>query len=102
MQNRIWQEQCAATRQVRRRYGTTAAFDYLVGEKLLHHVSAAAKHPEFSAQLPMFIAEIRRIFDPGVFARDCQNLRQSWRNVRGVTQNLMMVYPAVHKSNLRH
>ena len=32
MQNRIWQEQCAATRQVRRRYGTTAAFDYLVGQ----------------------------------------------------------------------
>ena len=46
----------------------------LVGEKLLHHVSAAAKHPEFSAQLPMFIAEIRRIFDPGVFARELPKL----------------------------
>ena len=45
------------------RYGHLAAFDYLVGEKLLHYMSAAKKdRPEFARQLPVFVAGIRGLF----------------------------------------
>lgn len=59
---KIWQAQCDAARTIKARYGDAAAFDYLVGEKLLHFVSAAARRPEFAGQLPSFVSEIRKIF----------------------------------------
>lgn len=59
---KIWQEQCDATRGIKARYGDKAAFDYLVGEKLLHFVTAAKTSPEFARQLPAFVSEIRTIF----------------------------------------
>lgn len=58
----IWREQCEAAETVKARYGEQAAFDYLVGEKLLHFVSAAKDRPEFAAQLPAFVAGIRQLF----------------------------------------
>lgn len=60
----IWRDQCEATISIKARYGEQAAFDYLVGEKLLHFVSAARDHPEFASQLPAFVMEIRQLF-PG-------------------------------------
>jgi hypothetical protein len=38
--------------------------DYLIGEKLFHFVQAAETHPEFGAELPAFLAEIKRLFTP--------------------------------------
>ena len=58
----IWQEQCEAAQTIMARYGQTAAFDYLVAEKLLHYVSAAKDRPEFARQIPVFVAEVRRLF----------------------------------------
>ena len=58
----IWQEQCETTRTIRDRYGDQAAFDYLVGEKLVHFVAAAKDRPEFARHLPAFVAEVREIF----------------------------------------
>ena len=47
---------------IRARFGLKAAFDYLVGEKLISFVSAASRHPDFARDLPRFISEVRRMF----------------------------------------
>ena len=47
---------------IRARFGLKAAFDYLVGEKLIIFVSAASRHPDFARELPRFISEVRRMF----------------------------------------
>ena len=58
----IWIEQCEAARTIKTRYGVTAAFDYVVGEKLINFASAASQHPEFARELPRFVSEVRRMF----------------------------------------
>lgn len=61
---KIWVEQCDAATIIRQRYGPTAAFDYLVGEKLLHFADAAAERPEFARELPRFVTRVRELFTP--------------------------------------
>jgi hypothetical protein len=63
--HKIWIEQCAATEGIRENFGLTDALDYLIGEKLLTFVMASERDPEFAAELPAFVAEIRRLFAPG-------------------------------------
>jgi len=58
----MWTEQCEAGRSIKTRYGLKAAFDYVVGEKLMNFASAASQHPEFAGELPRFIFEVRRMF----------------------------------------
>ena len=58
----IWVEQCEAAEQIKRRYGSKAAFDYRVAEKLLNFADAAITHPEFARELPRFVAGIRGMF----------------------------------------
>lgn len=65
----IWREQCEATRNIKIRYGDSAAFDYLVGEKLIHFMTAAKDRPEFARRLPEFVSEVRRIFSANAIAR---------------------------------
>jgi len=36
--------------------------DYLIGEKIFSFVTAAERDPDFAAELPAFIAEIRQLF----------------------------------------
>ena len=60
----IWVEQCDATERIKQRYGLTAAFDYLVAEKLLNFADAAMRYPEFARELPRFVARVRRMFTP--------------------------------------
>jgi hypothetical protein len=55
-------EQCEAARTIKDRYGVTAAFDYIVGEKLMTFADAAADHPDFAKELPRFVSEVRRMF----------------------------------------
>jgi hypothetical protein len=45
-----------------RRYGTKAAFDYLVAEKLFNFAEAASSHPAFARELPRFVAHVRGLF----------------------------------------
>lgn len=59
----IWREQFDATAAIRERHGEKAALDYLVGEKLLHFTTASREHPVFAAQLPAFVARVRRMFE---------------------------------------
>jgi hypothetical protein len=60
--HKIWIEQCAATEDIREQFGTRNALDYLIGEKLFRFVMAAEQDSEFAAELPAFVAAIRRLF----------------------------------------
>jgi hypothetical protein len=60
--HKIWIEQCAATEDIRERFGLESALDYLIGEKIFSFVMASERDPDFAAELPAFIAEIRRLF----------------------------------------
>jgi len=62
--HRIWIEQCEAAQTIKARFGLEAAFDYLVGEKLVNFVTAASGHPYFARELPRFVSEVRRTFTP--------------------------------------
>jgi len=57
-------QQCEAARDIRLRYGAKAAFDYVVGEKLLNFAEAAAGRPDFARELPRFVARVRSLFAP--------------------------------------
>jgi hypothetical protein len=75
--HKIWIEQCEATEGIRDRYGLQRALDYLVGEKLFSFVHAAEQTPEFAAELPLFVAEIRRIFTAQVIRSYLDDLERS-------------------------
>jgi len=62
--HKIWIDQCEATEGIRERFGLDDALHYLIGEKLFSFVHAAEDDPDFAAELPAFVAEIRRIFTP--------------------------------------
>jgi hypothetical protein len=62
--HKIWIEQCEAAQTIKARFGLMAAFDYLVGEKLMSFASAASRHPDFARELPRFVSEVRRMFTP--------------------------------------
>ena len=62
--HQVWIEQCEAAQTIRTRFGLKAAFDYLVGEKLLNFAEAAANHADFARELPRFVSEVRRMFTP--------------------------------------
>jgi hypothetical protein len=58
----IWIDQCEAARDIRDAWGTRKALGYLIGEKFLNHISASDSEPSWAAKLPLFAAEISRIF----------------------------------------
>jgi hypothetical protein len=60
--HKIWVDQCEATEGIKERFGLQSALSYLIGEKLFHFVQAAETRPEFAAELPDFLQEIRSIF----------------------------------------
>ncbi|MGA3127787.1 MAG: hypothetical protein ABSD13_13830 [Candidatus Korobacteraceae bacterium] len=60
--HKIWIDPCEATEGIRDQYGLQRALDYLIGEKLFSFVHAAEQTPEFAAELPHFVTEIRRTF----------------------------------------
>src|SRR5438105_8759254 len=60
--HKIWIEQCEATEGIRERFGLGDALHYLIGEKLFSFIHASEEDPDFAAELPAFVAEIRRLF----------------------------------------
>ena len=80
----IWIEQCEAAQTIKARFGLTAAFDYLIGEKLMSFASAASRHPDFARKLPRIVSEMGRMFTR-------MRLAHSWRksNVRKTKGTLM-------------
>jgi hypothetical protein len=61
--HKIWIEQCQAARDIENEFGTVPAIKYLVGEKFLAYLQAAEHDPDFKAELPAFVAEIKTIFE---------------------------------------
>ena len=62
--HQVWIEQCEAAQTIRERFGLKAAFDYLVGEKLLNFAETASSHVDFARELPRFVSEVRHMFTP--------------------------------------
>jgi hypothetical protein len=60
---KIWIEQCRATKAIKRRFGAKSALDYLIGEKLIAFADAARDHPTFARELPLFLAAIWQLFN---------------------------------------
>jgi len=60
--HKIWVKQCAAAEHIKLRYGSKAAFDYIVAEKLFNFADAATAYPEFARELPRFVARVRGLF----------------------------------------
>ena len=73
----IWREQCEAARTIEDNFGVPKALDYLVGEKFLNFLEVAETAPEFRAEVPVFVAEIRTIFEPWQLAEFLQTARQT-------------------------
>ena len=61
--HKIWIDQCEAARDIREGFGLQKALGYLIGEKLLNFLRAAAQDPAFAGEVPSFAAEINEIFD---------------------------------------
>jgi len=75
--HKIWIEQCAATEDIRERFGLESALDYLIGEKLFSFVEAAEQDPLFAQELPFFVAEIRKLFTAGEIRAYLDHLERS-------------------------
>ena len=60
--HKTWIDQCDAARGIMERFGDRKALGYLIGEKLMDFVGYADTRPEFAAELPAFIAEVKAIF----------------------------------------
>src|SRR5271166_80346 len=72
---KIWIEQCEATRSIEDEFGTQKALAYLVGEKFLNYLEAAEKDSTFEAEVPAFVAEIKRLFEPWQLAECLEKAR---------------------------
>jgi hypothetical protein len=82
---KIWVQQCKATKGIRRRFGAKSALDYLIREKLLNFADAAEQRPEFARELPRFWAEVWRIFNQYEIAGYIASLRPKQRKrLRGL------------------
>jgi len=75
--HKIWIEQCAATVAIRERFGLDDALNYLIGEKLFSFVHASEEDPDFAAELPAFVAEIRRLFSTAEIAEFLDHLERT-------------------------
>ncbi len=59
----IWIEQCEAAQGIEVEFGTDKALAYLIGEKFINFLEAAECDAEVRAEIPAFVAEIKRIFE---------------------------------------
>jgi hypothetical protein len=60
---KIWVQQCKATKGIKRHFDVKSALDYLICEKLLNFADAPEQRLEFARELPRFLAEVWRIFN---------------------------------------
>ena len=60
---KVWIEQCKATKAIKRRFGAKSALDYLIGENLIMFAEASRDHQTFAKELPRCLAAIWRVFN---------------------------------------
>jgi hypothetical protein len=73
--HKIWIEQCEAARGIEDEFGTPQALDYLFGEKFINYLEAAEEEPEWTAEIPAFVAEIKTFFEPWQLAQYLETAR---------------------------
>ena len=76
--HKIWIEQCEAAKTIRARFGLKAAFDHVVGEKMMSFASAACQHPEFARELPRFVSGVRTMFTPEEITAQLTRMEREW------------------------
>lgn len=82
---KIWVDQCRATKGIKRRFGAESALDYLMREKLLNFAEAAERHPEFAREMPRFLSAVWRIFNQYEIAGYVASLKPKQRKkLRGL------------------
>ncbi len=62
--HKIWIEQCEAAEQIEAEHGTQKALGYLIGEKFLNFLEVAEEDRQWRSEIPLFVAEIKAIFEP--------------------------------------
>jgi len=60
----VWIAQCEAAEGIRDQWSSQKALGYVVGEKLVEFLRVAEQSPEWNEQVPLFMAELKRIFSP--------------------------------------
>jgi hypothetical protein len=73
----MWIEKCEAARMIEDEFGTDKALTYLIVEKFLAYLDAAENLPDFRAELPAFVAEIKTNFEPWQLEDFLKTARQS-------------------------
>ncbi len=74
---KIWIEQCEAARSIEDEFGTDKALAYLIGEKFLNFLEAADEDAAMRAEIPAFVAEVKRIFERWQLAEYLETARQT-------------------------
>ena len=75
--HKTWIEQSEASKALKDKFGTQKALEYLVGEKFINFLDAAETNADFRAEIPMFVAEIKTIFERGQLAEYLETARQT-------------------------
>jgi hypothetical protein len=86
---KVWVQQCRATKGIKRRFGAKSALEYLIREKLLNFAQEAERRPEFARELPRFLAEVWRIFNEFEIAGYVASLKPKQRKT---LQRLLYVH----------
>jgi hypothetical protein len=73
---KIWIDQCKAAQNIQEEFGNEKALGYLIGEKLLYFINVADDRPEWAEQLPLFVLEIKRIFQPWEIQEYLDNIKR--------------------------
>jgi hypothetical protein len=60
----IIRSQADATRSILEDFGPEKAMGYLIGEKFLNFLEVAENDPEWRQSIPVFVAEIKALFEP--------------------------------------
>ena len=75
--HKIWIEHCEAAKGIEDEFGTQKALAYLIGEKFINFLQAADDDAGFRAEIPVFVAEIKTIFEPWELAEYLETARQT-------------------------
>lgn len=75
--HKIWIEQCEAARRIEAEFGTQNTLKYLVGEKFLNFLEVADDDPSFRGEIPMFVAEIKSLFERWQLIEYLEKARQT-------------------------
>ena len=75
--HKIWIEQCEVAFGIEDEFGTQEALEYLVGDKFLNFLEAAETHVDFKAEIPAFVAGIKKVFERWQLAQYLETAKET-------------------------